>query len=216
MRYEFSLFAFNPSCKPSVTTLSPANASVPICLLWTVIFLTSVASGLLPGRPWVPAVKLIVNDPYPPLFETFVISANRTEFPVAPAKILDVYSPWYWTRATDEVPSRLREPEFEYALIRKSLFKQESGICEIEISVSENTLSVLLKEEKGVIVNESDPVQAVVAATPWPNSTGVPEFKLILAAKVDPSAITLASPPIAIKTLSVFFSPPPLGFGLEN
>lgn len=79
----------------------------------------------------------------------------------------------------------------------------------LEISVTENDEKVkpalsalLMKVELGVTTTLSS--QAVVWATPWPNSTGAPEFKLIFAARVEPSAMTPASAPMPRISFSGF------------
>ena len=67
----------------------------------------------------------------------------------------------------------------------------------------------LTKVEVGVRVISSS--HTVVCATPWPNSTGPLSFKLILAARVEPSATVPTSKPIPRNIFRLFFSP----FGIE-
>ena len=81
-----------------------------------------------------------------------------------------------------------------------------------DVNLCEPAPVAFTKVENGVTVMSSS--QAVVWATPWPNSTGAPRFKVISAARVDLIARTPAIAPIAITTFRLFL--PPFGSRPED
>ena len=119
-----------------------------------------------------------------------------------PSKILpSVGAPDKFTISGDEFRACEASP---YNLTTKFFPIQVAAISDKAMLDTVNKLRELSKLEFGVTRIEWS--QDVACATPWPNSTGFPVFKLILAASVVPIVATNASPADAKSaTLNLLF-----------